>query len=80
MRTRLFLFIAVLFIIGLSSCKHEYCTVKGTVQGVKDGAELVLQDDWNKWKVISATTVENGTFEFHPRKIGRASCRERVLW
>lgn len=45
----------------------EYCTVKGTVQGVKDGAELVLQDDWNKNKVISRTTVENGTFEFHPR-------------
>ena len=67
MRTRLILFIAVLFIIGLSSCKHEYCTVKGTVQGVKDGAELVLQDDWNKWKAISTTTVENGTFEFHPR-------------
>ena len=38
----------------------EYCTVKGTVQGVKDGAELVLQDDWNKNKVISTTTVENG--------------------
>ena len=45
----------------------EYCTVKGTVQGVKDGAELVLLDDWNNSKVISTTTVENGTFEFHPR-------------
>ena len=45
----------------------EYCTVKGNIQGVKDGAELVLLDDWNKSKVISTTTVENGTFEFHPR-------------
>ena len=67
MKTRFIFFIAVLFIIGLSGCQHEYCTVKGTIQGVKDGAELVLQDDWNKWKAISATTVENGTFEFHPR-------------
>ena len=57
------------FLICLYACQSqtEYCTVKGTVQGVKDGAELVLQDDWNKNKVISRTTVENGTFEFHPR-------------
>ena len=67
MKTRLLLLFAVSFIIGLSGCKYEYCTVKGTVQGVKDGAELVLLDEWNKWKAISATTVENGTFEFHPR-------------
>ena len=67
MKTRFIFFFAVSFIIGLSSCQHEYCTVKGTVQGVKDGAELVLLDDWNKSKVISTATVENGTFEFHPR-------------
>ena len=56
-------------LVCLYACQSqaEYCTVKGTVQGVKDGAELVLQDDWNKNKVISTTTVENGTFEFHPR-------------
>ena len=67
MKTRLIFFLAVSFILGLSGCQHEYCTVKGTVQGVKDGAELVLLDDWNKSKVISTATVENGTFEFHPR-------------
>ena len=64
------LFPALLWLlICLYACQSqtEYCTVKGTVQGVKDGAELVLQDDWNKNKVISRTTVENGTFEFHPR-------------
>ena len=57
------------FLICLHACQSqaEYCTVKGTVQGVKDGAELVLLDDWNNSKVISTTTVENGTFEFHPR-------------
>ena len=60
-------FIAVLFIFGLGSCKQESCTVKGSVQGVKDGAELVLMDDWNKSKTIATTTVENGAFEFHPR-------------
>ena len=55
--------------ISLVGCKSQsdYCTVKGTIQGVRDGAELVLQDDWNKCKVISTTTVENGTFEFHSR-------------
>lgn len=67
MKTRFILFYAVLFIICLSGCKQEYCTVKGTIQGVKDGAELVLQDEWNKWKVVSKTTVKDGTFEFHPR-------------
>ena len=51
----------------LGSCQSETCTVQGTVQGVSDGATLVLQDAWNKFKVISTTTVENGTFEFHPR-------------
>ena len=68
MKTRFILLFAVTFIIGLSSCKQEYCcTVKGTIQGVKDGAELVLEDDWNKFKVISTTTVKDGTFEFHPQ-------------
>ena len=57
-----------LLLSGLYACQSqtESCTVKGTVQGVKDGAELVLQDEWNKFKVVSTTTVENGTFEFHP--------------
>ncbi len=56
-------------LVCLYACRSQvqYCTVKGTVQGVKDGAELVLQDGWNKFKVISTATVENGTFEFHPR-------------
>ena len=55
--------------ICLVGCKaqSEYCTVKGSIQGAKDGAELELQDAWNKFKVVAAATVENGTFEFHPR-------------
>lgn len=51
----------------LGSCQSESCTVQGTVQGVSDGATLLLNDEWNKFKVIATTTVENGTFEFHPR-------------
>ena len=66
MKTRFFFFFAVSIIIGISSCKQESCTVKGTIEGVKEGAELVLMDEWNKFKVVSTTTVENGTFEFHP--------------
>jgi thiol-disulfide isomerase/thioredoxin len=55
--------------ISLVGCKSqsESCTVKGSVQGVKDGAELELQDAWNKFKVLATANVENGTFEFHPR-------------
>ena len=66
MKTRSFIFFSESIIIGLSSCKQEYCTVKGTVKGVKDGAELVLLDDWNKSKVVSTATVKDGAFEFHP--------------
>ena len=56
-------------LMGLYACQPqtESCTVKGTVDGVKDGAEITLQDAWNKFKVISTTTVQKGTFEFHPR-------------
>ena len=60
---------AATVLLTVVSCKNSSieCVVKGTVQGVKDGAELVLQDEWNNWKAISTATVENGTIEFHPR-------------
>ena len=53
---------------GLIGCQSqpEYCTVKGSIQGVNDGAELELHDAWNKFTVVATTTVDNGTFEFHP--------------
>ncbi|MBR4524603.1 MAG: redoxin domain-containing protein [Bacteroidales bacterium] len=61
--------VAAMVLLTVVSCKNSSidCVVKGTVQGVKDGAELVLLDEWNNWKAISTTTVENGVFEFHPR-------------
>ncbi len=57
---------AAMVLLAVVSCKKtgDNCIVKGTVQGVKEGAELVLQDEWNKWEPLASTTVENGTFEF----------------
>ena len=69
MKKSLIISILSVLAISLVGCKSqsEYCTVKGSIQGVRDGAELVLQDEWNKFKVVATTTVENGTFEFHSR-------------
>lgn len=69
MKKSLILSILSVLAISLVGCKSqsEYCTVKGSIQGVRDGAELELQDEWNKYKVVATTTVENGTFEFHSR-------------
>ncbi len=62
--------ISILSVLAISivGCKSqtEYCTVKGSIQGVREGAELELQDEWNNFKVVATATVENGAFEFHP--------------
>ena len=44
----------------------DYCVLKGTVKGVKDGARLELQNAWDNWRIVGKTKVRNGTFEFHP--------------
>ena len=44
----------------------EYCTVKGTIKGVKDGTKLILEDSWNNFEVIETAVVKDGAFEFHP--------------
>ena len=69
MKKSLIISILSVLAISLVGCKSQsdYCTVKGSIQGVRDGSELELQDDWNKCKVVATATVENGTFEFHPR-------------
>ena len=69
MKKSLIISILSVLAISLVGCKSqsECCTVKGSIQGVRDGAELELQDDWNKCKVVATATVENGTFELHPR-------------
>ncbi len=55
-------------IICFSACQSqpEYCTVKGTVKGIKDGMQLELQDEFDHFKVIDVARVKDGAFEFHP--------------
>lgn len=70
MKTKLLYAVAVLLMLSLTACRNnlpEYCTVKGTIKGVKDGTKLELQDEFNHCKAIETTRVEGGTFEFHPR-------------
>ena len=71
MKTKLLLSIALSLLIGLSGChssqkQSDYCTVKGTVKGLKDGTKLELLDEFQDFKVIATTTVKDGAFEFHP--------------
>ena len=71
MKTKLLLSIALSLLIGLGGChsnqkQSDYCTVKGTVKGLKDGTKLELLDEFQDFKVIATTTVKEGAFEFHP--------------
>ena len=71
MKTKLLSTIALLLLIGLGGChtnqnQSDYCTVKGTVKGLKDGTKLELQDEFQHYKVIATTTIKDGAFEFHP--------------
>ena len=54
--------------ICLSACRTqpEYCTVKGSVKGLKDATKLVLQDEQDHFKVVAKTRVIDGAYEFHP--------------
>lgn len=69
MKTRHFIIVLLGVMICLGACQSqpEYCTVKGTVKGLKDGTKLELQDDYNHFKVIATTKVKDGAYEFHPR-------------
>ena len=65
------LFVTLALMIGFSGCRNnlpEYCTVKGTIKGVKDGTKLELQDSFDHCKAIETTRVKDGTFEFHPHR------------
>ena len=72
MKTKLLLLsISLSLLIGLGGChsnqkQSDYCTVKGTVKGIKDGTKLELQDEFQHYKVIATTTMKDGVFEFHP--------------
>lgn len=61
---------AVALMIGVSGCRNnqpEYCTVKGTIKGLKEGTKIRLEDEFDHFKVIETTRVKDGHFEFYPR-------------
>lgn len=63
------LFVALVSVMaGLAACQSqpEYCTVKGTVKGLKDGTKLELQDEYDHFKVIETVRVKDGAYSFHP--------------
>ncbi len=45
---------------------NDYCVVKGTVKGVKEGKKLDLLDAFNDWVVVGQGVVKDGAFEIHP--------------
>ncbi len=55
--------------VSLAACQSqpEYCTVKGTVDGLEDGMKLVLLDEYDQFKEVGTTRVRDGAYEFHPR-------------
>ncbi|MBO7460502.1 MAG: redoxin domain-containing protein [Bacteroidales bacterium] len=55
----------------LSSCTdnkpaNDYCVVKGTVKGIKEGKKLDLLDAFNDWVVVGQVIIKDGAFEIHP--------------
>ena len=71
MKTKLLLFIALSLLIAFSACQSnqnqsDYCTVKGTVKGLPNGAKLELLDAFNQWEVVGTGSVKKGAFEIHP--------------
>ncbi|MBQ2228899.1 MAG: DUF4369 domain-containing protein, partial [Bacteroidales bacterium] len=54
--------------ICLGACQPhgDYCTVKGSVKGLKDGTRLELNDEYDNFKAIATTRVKDGAFEFRP--------------
>ena len=66
MRSSVFV-LAWLIILGACQSIPEYCTVKGSVKGLKDGTRLELQDEYDHFKVVATTKVKDGAYEFRPR-------------
>ena len=59
--------VAVTAILAACQSQPEYCTVKGSIKGVSGWKRLVLQDDYDNFKVIATARIKDGTYEFHPR-------------
>ena len=67
---RLFI-LTILSLFVMASCHQKstesgYCTVKGTVKGLKDGTKLELQDEFQHFEIVGKGVVKNGAFEIHP--------------
>ncbi|MCR5325422.1 MAG: AhpC/TSA family protein [Bacteroidales bacterium] len=69
MNKRHLVFALALLVAVFCACKQlpEYCIVKGSVTGLKDGTRLELQDEYDHFKVIATTRVKDGAYEFRPR-------------
>ncbi len=65
------LILTIISLFVLASCHQnstgtDYCTVKGTVKGLKDGTKLELQDEFHHFEIVGKGVVKNGSFEIHP--------------
>lgn len=65
------LILTIISLFVLASCHQKstetgFCTVKGTVKGLKDGTKLELQDEFHHFEIVGKGVVKNGTFEIHP--------------
>ena len=61
--------LTLLLLLALAGCRQpssDYCVVKGTAKGYKDGTTFELQDLWQHCKVVGTAVVKDGAFEFHP--------------
>ena len=68
-RTLILAAIALLILTGCNDNKpaaNDYCVVKGTVKGVKEGKTLELLDAFNDWVVVGQDIIKDGAFEIHP--------------
>ena len=52
--------------VACHSEQPSYCTVKGTVKGLKNGTRLDLMDEFNHYAIVGKGVVKNGAFEIHP--------------
>ena len=60
---------ALLILCGCNDNKpatNDYCVVKGTVKGVKEGKKLELSDAFNDWAIVGQGVIKDGAFEIHP--------------
>lgn len=60
---------------GLVGCRPAPvgdCVVTGTVQGIRNGTRLDLQNAWDDMKIVGTGKVRNGAFEIFPEMSGPA--------